>query len=419
HQFIPEAASKGAVACVCRRAWFSAVGAALARRLGPCLVVADTVEALGRLATYYRRNVMHVATVVVAVTGTNGKTTTKAMIDHVLCRSLKGRAAPKSFNNQIGVPLTLLSADADDRYLIVEIGTNSPGEVAALAAITSPDAAVITSISEAHLQGLGGMDGVAAEKVSLLGHVRLGGLAVVNIDRYELRTHLAGATRARVLTVGTNPVARLRIANACGNLRGTEFEIDGRFHIELNMPGMHHAANAAAAFAVARWFAVAPEDIIGRLRSFRPLEGRTRLVEIGGLTVIDDAYNANPASMAAAVETLGHEPPGRRVFVMGDMLELGPGSASFHQQAVRAVMEAGIETLVAVGSLTAEAVRTIDTSRYGTRVVLCEDAEAASDALTRILSIGDRVWVKGSRAMRLDYVISHLQAHFSHKAAVA
>ncbi len=419
HDFILEAASKGVTACVCSRKWFDALGTEDKAKAGLCFAVSETVSALGQLAAYYRRKVMCVSTVVVAITGTNGKTTTKAMLDHVLRGSLPGRAAPKSFNNKIGVPLTLLSTDSDDRYLIVEIGTNSPGEVGALAAIASPDAAVITSISEAHLQRLGGIDGVAAEKISLLRYVRSDGLAVVNIDRPEARAHLASAVRPRVLTVGTDPTARLSVAGARGNIRGTTFMIDGRFCVELNMPGMHHAANAAAAFAVARWFAVPPDKIIDRLRTFQPLGGRTQLIDIGGLIVVDDTYNANPASMTAAIETLGNEPPGGRVFVMGDMRELGAESPVFHCQAIRAVMRNGIETLVLVGPLMLEALRSIGGEQSETRVICCQDAAEASDALARVCSVGDRVWIKGSRAMGLDRVISDLTVHFARKAAVA
>ncbi|UCC30636.1 MAG: UDP-N-acetylmuramoyl-tripeptide--D-alanyl-D-alanine ligase [Phycisphaerales bacterium] len=415
HRFIAEAASKGAVACVCSRDRFGEGGTgdmSAAPAAAPCLAVGDTVEALTRLAAHYRRHVMHDATVVVAVTGSNGKTTTKCMIDHVLSGPFKGRAAPGSFNNHIGVPLTLLSAERDDHYLVVEIGSNAPGEVEALSAIASPDVAVITSIGEAHLEGLESIDGVAAEKASLLRHVRPDGLAVVNVDRPEIRPHLGAAQRAELLTVGTDASADLRITGVHGDIGNTRFELDGGYSVELSMPGVHHAVNAAAAFAVARRFGVGAEEIVGRLRSFTPPEGRTRRLQIGGLTVVDDAYNANPASMTAAVGTLRQGAPGRCVLVMGDMLELGPQSASLHHRAVGAVLEAGIEVLVAVGATMTNALRLLDGCHRGTRVVSCADAGAASDALMTILAPGDTVWVKGSRAMGLDRVVSDLQTRF-------
>ena len=448
HQFIREAISRGAVACVCSGAWYQIDSANGTGCSGLCLVVQDTVKALGSLAAYYRRNVMHADTVVVAVTGTNGKTTTKGMIDHVLSPSLEGRAAPKSFNNQLGVPLTLLSAEADDRYLVVEIGSNAPGEVAALAAVASPDVAVITSVGEAHLEGLGDVDGVAAEKASLLAHLPSDGLAVVNIDRCEIRPYLVDMSAASLWTVGMDDSATLQVANVRTDIGCTTFELnlpasrdstapDGCFRVEVPMPGAHHALNAAAAFAVARWLDVPCEQIVDRLRSFTPPEGRARVLQIGDLTVVDDTYNANPASMVAAVETLqrvagfgphasafgtrAHKPAalGRRVFVMGDMLELGSESALFHRRAVAAVFDAGIEVLVAVGPHTAEGVQTMNqtsarsvsrTDPVGctTRVVLCQDAAAACDALVNVLAPGDTVWIKGSRAVGLDRVVEEM-----------
>jgi UDP-N-acetylmuramoyl-tripeptide--D-alanyl-D-alanine ligase len=268
------------------------------------LIVDDTVQALGRLAAYYRRAVMSVSTVVVAVTGSNGKTTTKCMIDHVLGGSLKGRASPKSFNNLIGLPLTLLSAEAGDQYLVAEIGTSAVGEIAALAAIASPEVGIVTSIAEAHLQGLGDVHGVADEKSSLLDSIRLGGLAVVNIDRPEIRPFLCRVQRARLVTIGTDPSARLQVADRHSTIHRSSFLLDGRFTVDLPMPGAHHATNATAAFAVARWFGIACDEIITRLGTFVPPDGRTRVIETGGITIVDDAYNANPGSVAAAIETL-------------------------------------------------------------------------------------------------------------------
>lgn len=419
HQFIAEATSKGAVACLCNKGCVDLLSSGCGDSAVTRLVVDDTIRALGQLAAHYRRNVMHVATVVVAVTGTNGKTTTKCMIDHVLCDSFTGKAAPRSFNNHIGVPLTLLSADAQDRYLIVEIGSNSPGEVACLAEIAAPNAGVITSIGEAHLQGFGGVEAVAAEKASLLKHVNPHGLSVVNIDRAQIEPYLSTAACARVLTIGVNPVAQLSVAGATGDIHGTSFVLDRRYRIELPMPGLHHATNAAAAFAVARWFGVAPERIIERFRSFVPLEGRTRTLHADGVTLVDDSYNANPASMAAAIDTLRRAAAGRRILVMGDMLELGAESAAFHRQIVGHVWDAGIDVLIAVGPATSEAAREICRRHPQTRIVLCEEANAASDELMALIQHGDTVWVKGSRAIQLDRVVRRWQRESVAKAAVA
>lgn len=427
HRFTAQALAKGAVACVCDRRLDAAIES------GPILSVDDTLTALGRLAKHYRHAVLPVSTVVIAVTGSNGKTTTKCMIDHVLSGEFKGRASPKSFNNVIGVPLTLLSADGDDRYLVVEIGTNSPGEVAALATMASPNVAVITSIGEAHLEGLGDLHTVAAEKISLLRFVCPAGFAVVNVDRAEILPHLAAmsgtvGTKAartqnqdtdgwrccansgtRLLTFGVDQSAKLCVTRRRANLYGTAFELEGRHQIELPMPGAHHATNAAAAFAVARWFGMAPERIVERLRSFRPPQGRTELEEVGGVKLVDDSYNANPASVCAAVEALRGAANGRRVLVLGDMLELGVDSAASHGRIVRDALESGIEVLVAVGPATVEAARAHALDPKGTEVHCCADVLSANDLLDGLVVSGDTVWIKGSRGMHLDGVVRYLR----------
>jgi len=416
HQFVEEAARRGAVACLVERGSgpVEAPG-----RLVPRLVVPDAVAALGQLAVFYRRSVMPASTVLIAVTGSNGKTTTKRMIDHILAPTLRGRSAPRSFNNHLGVPLTLLSAGADDRYLIVEIGDERPGEVASLAAMVKPHVGVITSIGEAHLEGLGDIRAIAAEKASLLTHVRDHGFAVINIDRREIRPHLPWTFNGRLVTVGLAPEARLRITDVAGSIDETTFILDGRYTVRLPMPGPHHAANAAAAFAVGRWFGLAPEEIVERLRTFSPPAGRTRRFTVGRVTVVDDTYNANPPSMLAAVAALQRAPAGRRVFVMGDMLELGPTAGQYHRRVVEAVAAAGIETLIVVGPVSVQAARSLHGETGSTRVLVCEDQERALAALATLMGEEHVVWIKGSRGMELDRLVRRLETHIPAPAAVA
>ncbi|MCH7596921.1 MAG: UDP-N-acetylmuramoyl-tripeptide--D-alanyl-D-alanine ligase [Planctomycetes bacterium] len=403
HRFMAEAVSRGAVACVAQR------DHPLAGELSaPVILVDDTVKAMGRLASYYRREVLPASATVIAITGSNGKTTTKRMIDHVLRRSLTGVAAPKNFNNDIGVPLTLLSAPANARYVVVEIGSNAKGEVAALAEMTAPDAAVITSIGEAHMEGLGDLEAIAAEKGSILDHVRPGGLAVVNIDQPEIMPFVRRFTRGRLMTVGANPQAKLCVGGATSTLRSSSFRLEGRFDVHLPMPGAHHATNAAATFAVARWLGVASDEIITSLADFTAPEGRTRSFEAAGVTIIDDAYNANPASVEAAVASFRAAGDTRRILVLGDMLELGETSRACHERVVGKALAAELDVLVAVGAeMTRAAARTVP-SDAAMRVYACKDAAEASRWLDRIVSPGDAVWIKGSRAMRLDEVVSHL-----------
>lgn len=229
----------------------------------------------------------------------------------------------------------------------------------------------------------------------------------------------------RVLTFGVDQSAKLCVTplrsadfsprgdsartKVRGSLYGTAFELEGRYRVELPMPGAHHATNAAAAFAVARWFGVAPERIVERLRSFHPPQGRTELEEIGGVKVVDDAYNANPSSVRAAIEALRAVENGRRVMVLGDMLELGVDSAASHGRVIRAAVEAGIEVIVAVGPAMIEAARVHASDRNGAEVHRCEDITAATELLDVLVTPGDTVWIKGSRGMQLDGVVRRLR----------
>jgi len=407
HQFVKQALEAGATACVCARSARALVGEVDPLR---CVWVDDTIVALGSLAAHYRRRVLPASTTVIAVTGSNGKTTTKRMLDHVLSGAMRGRSSPGSFNNHIGVPLTLLSAEQTDRYLVVEIGSNSRGEVASLAAITEPDVGVITSIGEAHLEGLGNLHSVADEKTSLLDYVRVNGFAVVNTDGEGILPFLSRGAHARLERFGTNPFAKLRIEPRGGDIGRTCFELEGRYRIEVPLPGAHHALNATAAFAVGRYFGMAPVKIIERLASFVAVDGRSQVLALNGLTIIDDTYNANPTSMAAAIQILCRQDRGRRVFVMGDMWELGETARAAHRRLVRAVFDAGIEVLVAVGPLTTEAVGAVRPSPADTRILCCPDAEAAKGKLHEVLAAGDTVLLKGSRAMELDVIVRDLES---------
>ncbi len=413
HQFVDQATAQGASVCMIdERSADAGIGRGVA-----CVVVADTVVALGRLAAYYRREVMFAHTKVVAITGSNGKTTTKQMLDHVLSAAQPGKASPKSFNNDIGVPLTVLAADADDRYLIAEIGTNAPGEVAALAQIVEPDVAVVTSIGEAHLEGLGTVEAVAKEKASLLGYVRSGGLAVVNVDRDEILPHLevGPGVLLETTSLGRDADVVARVVEA--TLRHTVVELDGVGRFELSIPGAHHAVNAAAVMIVARHLGVEAGVVLERLGSFAAQPGRAEVTELGSITLVDDAYNANPSSMAGAVETLAGEPSRRHVMIMGDMFELGDRSGEFHAAMIDRAFASGVELVVTVGRVFAQAA----TTRCNTagRALYCfEDAPLAAQAAPALLQSGDCVWVKGSRAVGLECVVDRLRRELAPPPAV-
>ena len=261
-------------------------------------------------------------------------------------------------------------------------------------------------------------------------------LDIVNIDQPPMERQLAERMRrfapetghldpsdpqprARIITIGTCIQAKIRVAIVEADIRETTFTLQDRICATVPMPGRHQAINAAAALTIARWFGISPDRIVSRLRSFVPPEGRARLIELEGIILIDDAYNANPASMDAAVETLRSVTDARRVFVMGDMLELGSASASFHAEVVESVLAAGIEVLVAVGSEMIAATRPRMATSCDTQIVPCDNTECAAAATASLLRAGDVVWVKGSRGIGLDGVVRELRERVAAKAAVA
>ncbi len=465
HDFAGEAFARGAMAAVVRSSFEvpAPVRQRLRRRGVPpdalLIRVDDPVQAMGRLARYYRRSVMGRSVAVVAVTGSNGKTTTKAMIAHVLEGRWQGKAAAKSFNNEIGVPLTLLSVGPSDAFVVCEVGTNAPGEIAALAGLVEPEVAVITGVSEAHLEGLGTLEKIAVEKLSLLHHLRPDGRVVLNADCEVLRSglerdrELAGVTR---VTFGEWPEADFRLTDlrlvSTGGPEGAEeenergrvgewetdsrsdgerrapgderweerggprewvpahmeFTVNGRFRYSLRVPGRHNVFNALAAIGVARRFSMDHEEIAGRLATFTLPPMRLGFERVGPLVLINDAYNANPASLTAAVEVLLETPAnGRRVLILGDMRELGPASERLHREAAERIGSSGVDLVIAIGENAKLVSKTIETVSEGS----IETHAYASVALARrrlvsYLRDGDTILIKGSRVLALEKLVT-------------
>lgn len=410
HDFVGDALARGACAAVVRAERLPALRRALGDA-APLIGVTDVIAALGRLAAFHRRQL---AAEVVAVVGSNGKTTTKAMIDHILRGSRRGRCSPKSFNNRIGVPLTLLSAEAADEFLVVEIGTNAPGEIAALGALVQPDLAVITAIGEEHLEGLGDLEGVLAEECSLVRFIRPGGFLAVNIELPDVRRHIArdGLTSA---TFGRRAEADLRVSDVRYDEPWLLFTLNGRFHYRLHAPGHHNALNATGAAAVALRLGVSHEDIISRLESFALPPMRGEVLELGELTLVNDAYNANPHSALAAIELLESMPArARRIFVFGQMCELGPRSDELHRRVASRLREARLDHIMLVGP-PADVMYDVlhQDGLFGPSVERCADVPSAGRRLAEFVREGDVVLLKASRAVGLDRAVEALRTRFA------
>lgn len=414
HDFVVDALRRGAVAAVIE----TRSGSQVAERLraaelplprGAVVIeVPDTVRALGRLASFHRNQL---AAEVIAVVGSNGKTTTKAMIHHILSGRMRGRCSPKSYNNAIGVPLTLLSAESADEYLVVEIGTNSPGEVAELGAIVAPDLAVITSLAEEHLEGLGDLDGVAAEECSILGALRGKGFAAVNIESEVIQKHLP-ADGPHLATFGQHPEADVRLTEPEYESPWLRFKLNERFPFRLRMVGVHNAVNAAGAVTLARRFGVDFAEAAVRLESFVNPPMRNEIVELAGVTLINDAYNANPGSAAAAIEVLEQLPcRGQRIAVFGEMRELGPRSAEMHRKVALQLRESGVQRVLLVGDATAVMHTALaGGGLFGPSVERCATVDECVGRLAESVQPGDVVLLKASRAIELDRIIEPLRA---------
>jgi len=402
HSFIPKAWSAGACACVADEIGAESLGRAVG---GPLVVVNDVVTALARLAGHHRRGLR---ATVIAVTGSNGKTTTKTMLAHVLGSWRQCRAADRSFNNQIGVPLTLLSATPDDDFLVVEIGTNAPGEVAALARLTEPDAGVLTCIGDAHLAGLGGREGVTREKMSLFDHVRPGGEAVIECGAAERAGSFPRRRDLTWSTYGRAATASTRVTDISTDVHRTEAVLDGRWRLTLDFGGLHNAVNAAGVFALCRRLGMAPDAIVRALATCRLPELRLHTREVGGVTIVADCYNANPTSMAAAIELLAGTRASRRVLVIGEMAELGVDAPRLHRETGLLAVRMGIQGVVSVGHLARHASEAAAGASTEVASRHFADAAAAVAGLQGFLRPGDVVLIKGSRSARLERVVEGL-----------
>ena len=376
--------------------------------------VESTRAALGRIAHAYRQSLR--GTKVIAITGSSGKTTTKRLIHGVLGTTYAGVSSPKSFNNDIGVPLTLLSAKSSDKFAVVEIGTNAPGEIADLARIAAPDIAVITMIGRSHLEGLGSIEGVAREKGSLLAALPAeDGVAIVNADYPLLRPHLR-RVKFKFL-FGESEEADLRLTGR-GEVNGNWwFEVNGRARFEIALPGRHNALNALAAVAVGRRFGLDDQAIRAGLFSVKPEAMRMTPQVAGGMTFYNDAYNANPEAMIAALDTFAELAGGarRRIVVLGDMLELGEGSALLHREIgahiARIDDRCGLDQVILIGGRMGEAAGAIrkqfDKDRL-THIATLNDRAIAS--VRKLIRAGDAVLVKASRGMELEKLIAAFES---------
>ncbi len=401
NHFLEEAFARGAAGVVTHRETLAPWAGGWALR------VEDTRWALWQLAAAVRYRFQGS---VVGVTGSVGKTTTRQMIHTALAGRLTGTASPQNYNNEIGVPLSMLRWNPLDDYAVVELGANREGEIDALAGLCAPHLGVIPCLAEAHLGKFGSREAIARAKAELLASLPEDGWAVLGGDDPRLR-QLGANCRARVVYVGRSGDCDLVATDVqCygGRLRFRAADVQ----FELPVWGRHHLTSALAAIAVARIFGLPLVEVRDALRAFRPVAGRCEIFHTAGFTVIDDAYNANPTSMRAALELLrDFDAPGRRVVVCGDMKELGSAAVDRHRQLGEQVVTlCGADLLLAYGDYAGEVVDAAKQAGMpATQAVLACELEEAHATLQNMVVDGDVVLVKGSRDMQLDLLIERLK----------
>ncbi len=398
HAFLEDARKRGAAGAIVDES-FSGSSAL------PVLAVRDSLDALGELARHWRERF---APALIAVTGSNGKTTVKEMLAAIL-RAHAGDsrvlATAGNFNNAIGLPLTLLRLRAEHTHCAIELGMNHKGEIAGLAAIARPTVALVNNAQREHLEFLGSVEEVAAENASVYEALPPGGIAIVNADDPHAAYFRERAGGRAVIDFGLEHKAAVRGA-ASADALAVHVRIalpSGEANATLAIPGLHNARNALAAAACAHAAGVPPRAIAAGLAAFRPYSGRLQVLRLpGGATLIDDSYNANPDSVRAAIDVLAVA-GGATALLLGDMGEVGERGADFHLEVGRYAASRGVGALYAIGELTAHAV-----AGFGAGARHFASAEELIEAARGRAASGGTLLVKGSRFMRMERVVAAL-----------
>ncbi len=397
HDFVAVARERGACAALVSRPVDDPL---------PQMRVADTRLALGRLAATWRTRFRRP---LIALTGSNGKTTLKEMIAAILRVRGPALATEGNLNNDIGVPLTLLRLNGEQAYAVIEMGANHPGEIAYLTDLARPDVAIINNAGPCHLEGFGDVAGVARSKGEIFQGLGPNGVAIINRDDPYADDWIALNPGRRIVDFGLDAPAAVsgQVLEATTNHFRLMTE-DGQIEICLPVPGRHNIRNALAAAAAALTVGATLDEVCQGLESLRGVGGRMqRLPGRHGGAVIHDAYNANPASLAAALQAVGTE-PGRKWLVLGDMRELGPAADELHARSGQEARRAGFERLYALGEHSRAAIQAFGDD--GEHFATVEALAAALDSALQNSSEPPLVLVKGSRGMRMERIVAALAA---------
>jgi UDP-N-acetylmuramoyl-tripeptide--D-alanyl-D-alanine ligase len=406
HDFVESVAKAGATGALVNVNWNGSVpnGFALLR-------ARDTLQAYQQLAANYRRSLVLKA---IAITGSNGKTSTKDFAASVLSRKYRITKTEGNFNNHVGLPRTILEATSEHEVAVWEIGMNHPGEIAALSKIAAPNAAIITNIGIAHIEFMGSPEAIAKEKGALAEAVEPEGTVILNADD-PFSEGIAARTRAKVMFAGTTggTVRAIEIRQSADGCEFTILEGAHRCRAQLPVPGLHMVQNALLAVAAGRAFGLSIEECAAGLATAPLTKARLQIKEIGGVQFLDDSYNANPDSMKAALRTLVElDADGKHIAVLGEMRELGDESERGHREVGETAATLAVDRLITIGDsakLIAQAARAAGLER----VSAVRSTGEAADLLGKIAKPGDLVLIKGSRAARTEEVIEQFGASHS------
>ncbi|MDB5388611.1 MAG: murF [Planctomycetaceae bacterium] len=399
HQFVADAEARGAVCCVVNR------GQPISSS-GTLIEVDDTLQALADFAGWYR---LQRDALVIGVTGSVGKTTTREMIFAVLDTCHDGVRSQKNFNNEIGLPLTLLQLTGGHDFAVLELGARRIGDIRKLAEIAQPEIGIITAITPVHLETFGSIEGVLQGKGELLESLPKSGFAVIPGDD-ELTRSLAKRAACRVVMVGQGPHNQIKATQVEVGVNRLRFKV-GNTNYEVPVTGRHYLTSALAAIAVGREIGLQSEQIVRGLKSFVPVDGRCEVEQLGPWTMINDTYNASPASMQAACQLLADWPTGsKRILVAGDMFELGEAADVYHQQFGADAAKTKLNYLLALGPHADQvAAGAIAAGFPWHGIATCRELDTLLAVLDCCLDVDSTVLVKGSRGMRMERVVDWLR----------
>ena len=405
HRFIPDVFAKGALGVVCEKEPESLPG--------PCIVVEDSFEALKQIGEFYRQQL---PVKVVGITGSVGKTSTKEFVAAVLSMKYKVHKTLGNYNNEVGVPLTVLSMPEDTEVAVLEMGINHFGEMHNLSRIARPDICIMTNIGQCHLEFLGSREGILKAKSEMFDFMKEDGSVCINGDD-DMLASIKEVKGKKPVTFGLSEQCRVYATDIKGKgLFGSEAMIHGNgesFAVQIPLPGEHMVYNALAAAAAGQLLGMTPEEIRDGIAAVESVSGRSHIVKLPDKVLIDDCYNANPVSMEAAIDLL-LQADGRRVAVMGDMFELGEQEKEMHARVGKYAAEKGVECIICAGKLARciyEGAREAAGERKdgpAAEIFYFEDRACLLEGINKILKPGDTILIKASHGMGFEKVVEQL-----------